>query len=69
MGPKRSRGVTYDDRNLPTKSCDTSIVWSRDKSEIFCLHFHKVHKLSRMVTRMRRTHLTHVMCHLDHAIT
>ena len=41
MDPKLSRGVTQDEGNPPTKSRDTSIVWSHDKSKIFCLHFHK----------------------------
>ena len=45
------------------KSCDTSIVWSRDKSKIFYLHFHKAQsdRLSRVVTKMRRPHPT---CHV-----
>ena len=41
MDPKLSRVVTQDEVNPPTKSRDTSIVWSRDTSKIFCLHFHK----------------------------
>ena len=41
MDHKLSRVVTQDDENAPTKSRDTSIVWSHDKSKIFCLHFHK----------------------------
>ena len=44
MDPKLSReggGVTQDEGNPPTKSLDTSIVWSLEKSKIFCLHFHK----------------------------
>ena len=41
MDPKFSRVVTQDEGNPPTKSRDTSIVLSRDKSKIFCLHFHK----------------------------
>ena len=41
MNPKLSRVVTQDERNPPAKSHDTSIVWSHDKSRIFCLHFHK----------------------------
>ena len=41
MDPKLSKVVTEHERNLPIKSRDTSVVWSRDKSKIFCLHFHK----------------------------
>ena len=41
MNPKFSRVVTQDEGNPPTKSSDTSIVWSHDKSKIFSLHFHK----------------------------
>ena len=31
MDPKLSRVVTYDEKTPSTKSCDTSISWSRDK--------------------------------------
>ena len=41
MDSKLNRVVTQDERNPPIKSRDSSIVWSRDKSTIFCLHFHK----------------------------
>ena len=41
MDSKLSRVVTQDEENPPIKSRDTSIVWSRDKSKIFCLPFHK----------------------------
>ena len=34
-------GETQDEGNPPTKLRDTSIVWSHDKSKIFCLQFHK----------------------------
>ena len=40
MGPKFSRLVTLDEENQPTKSRNTSIVWSRDKSKMSYL-FHK----------------------------
>ena len=33
MDPKFSRLVTYDEGTSPTKSCGTSIAWSRDKSK------------------------------------
>ena len=42
MDPKLSRVVTQDEETSPTKSRETSIKWSRDKSKIFYLHFHKV---------------------------
>ena len=41
MDLKLRRGATKDEGNPPTKSRDTSVVWSHDKSKIFCLHFHK----------------------------
>ena len=41
INSKLSRMVIQDEGNPPTKSRDTSIVWSHDKSKIFCLHFHK----------------------------
>ena len=41
MDPKLSRVVTQDEGNPPAKSRATSIVWSRDKSKLFYLHFHK----------------------------
>ena len=31
MDPKFSRGVIKDERTSPTKSCDSSILWSRNK--------------------------------------
>ena len=76
ISTKPSRVVIQDEGNPPTKSLTT---WSRDKSKMLYLHFHKaygpqmtcdrsnfvqpfirhkVHKLSRMVTRMRRPHPT-----------
>ena len=42
MEPKLNRVVTYDDANPLTRARDTSIVWSRDKSNMFFLHFHKL---------------------------
>ena len=42
MDLKLSRVVIQDEGNPCTKSRDTSILCSRDKSKIFCLHFHKV---------------------------
>ena len=39
MDPKVSKVATS--RKPLIKSRDTSIVWSRDKSKIFSLHFHK----------------------------
>ena len=41
MDPKLSRVVTQDERTPPTKSRDKSNKWSRDKSKIFYLYFHK----------------------------
>ena len=41
INSKLSRMVIQDEGNPPTKSRDTSIVWSHDKSKIFCFHFHK----------------------------
>ena len=41
MDPKLSGVVTLDDEKPPIKSRDTSIVWSRDKSKVFCFPFHK----------------------------
>ena len=41
MDPKPSKVVTYDKENAPTRSRDTSIVWSHEKLKIVCLHFHK----------------------------
>ena len=101
MNPKLSRVVIQDEGTSPTTLCDTITTWSRDKSKMLHLHFHKaygpqtqqggeihplshvtlqlcghvtnqkyfvfpftrhkVHKLSRMVTRMRRPHPT---CHV-----
>ena len=42
MDPKLSRLVTQDKEISPTKSSESSIKWSRDKSKIFYLHFHTV---------------------------
>ena len=39
--PKFSRVVTQDDKTPSKNSRDTSIVWSRNKSKIFYLYFHK----------------------------
>ena len=41
MDTKLSRVVTQDERNPPTKSLDTLIVCSPNKSKIFYLHFQK----------------------------
>ena len=41
MDPKFSSVVMQDEGTSPTKSLDTSITWSRDRSKIFCLYFHK----------------------------
>ena len=41
MSPKLSRVVTLDETTPLTKSRNTSIKWSRDKSKIFYFHFHK----------------------------
>ena len=38
--PILSRVVTKDEETPPTKSCDTSISHSRDKSKTLYLHFH-----------------------------
>ena len=41
LDPKFSWVMTQDVRNPPIQSCGTSIVWSRDKSKVFCLYFQK----------------------------
>ena len=38
---KLSRVVTWDDGTPPTKSHETSIVWSHGKSKVFYFHFRK----------------------------
>ena len=42
MDPKLSMVMTWDEWTPPTKLCNRSIKWSRDKSNIFHLYFHKV---------------------------
>ena len=42
---KLSRVVTYDEWTLPTKSRDTSIKFSRDKSKLYYLQFHIMQNL------------------------
>ena len=43
MDLKLSRLVTQDEGIPPTKSRDTPITWSRDKSKTLYLHFHKAY--------------------------
>ena len=31
VGTKPNRAIIQDEGTIPTKSCDTSILWSRDK--------------------------------------
>ena len=45
MDAKLSRVVSQDEETSLTKSRDTSIKWSPDKSNIFYLHFHKAQGL------------------------
>ena len=63
MDPKLSRIVTQDEQTPLTKSRNTLIKWSRDKSKMFHLHFHKAQGLQtqQVVTRMRRPYPT---CHV-----
>ena len=49
MEPKLSSLVTWDKGTPPTKSSDTSITWSRDKSKTLYLHIHKVHGPQNLV--------------------
>ena len=44
MNSRLSRMVTYDEVTSPTKSCDTSTKWSRDKSKTLYFHFHKAYE-------------------------
>ena len=43
IDPKLSRVVSWDERNPPTKSGDTLILWSCDKEKTLYLHFHKAY--------------------------
>ena len=59
MEPKFNSLVTWDKGTPPTKSSDTSITWSRDKSKTLHLHIHKVHEPQNLVEcwlRMRGPH-------------
>ena len=59
MNPKLSSVVTKDAGSPPTKSCNTSITWSRDKSKTFYIHIHKAHGLQNLIgcwIRMRGLH-------------
>ena len=53
IDPKLSRLVTQDEGTSPTKSRDTSITWSCDKSKTLYLYIHKAYepKLSRVVSQ------------------
>ena len=58
MDPKLSTVVTQDKGTPPTKSRDTSIMWSRDISKTLYLHIHKAHDPHNLVgcrLRMRGT--------------
>ena len=43
MDPKINRVVTKDEGTSPTKSHDTSTVWSRGKLKKLHLHFHNAY--------------------------
>ena len=70
MDPKLSQAGDLGWGNPPTKSRDTLIMWSRDKSKTLNLHFHNTYKSqTKKVGDLGWGNPTHqITWHIDHVV-